>query len=331
LTKIESFFVYCSGASHSLLKRCNIETSKYIGIGASIFFTGLLAAVSSGYALFTVFDSLFYAILFGILWGLMIFNLDRYIILSMRKNGVWYKELFQAAPRIFLALIIALVISKPLETKIFEKEINNELVLLKQEVFEEQEIRIQNRYAPRLDSIQQYITKLKNEVRAKENRRNELVLIAQKEADGTGGSGKANAGPIYKIKETEAIRAQHELAIIEKTNLKSIDKLQLKLEILQKEKSELLNKLKEPNVAGISFQLTALSRLGDKYNTIRIADWFIILLFMALELAPIFTKLIAQRGPYDNLLQIHEHHFDNFRKEKIIVSNIALEKTLANA
>ena len=103
------------------------------------------------------------------------------------------------------------------------------------------------------------------------------------------------------------------------------------MESLQVEKTEDFAQLSQPDVYGISFQLTALSRLGDKYNTIRIADWFIVLLFIALELAPVFTKLISSRGPYDNLLQVHEHHFDNYRKEKIAISNITLEKTLANA
>ena len=249
----------------------------------------------------------------------------------MRKSDAWYKELLQATPRILFALLIALIISKPIEIKIFEKEINNELTLLKLEFIEEQEQRILSRYAPRLDSIRFTIQRLKNEISIKENHRNELVSIAQKEADGTGGSGKVNAGPIYKIKQNDATKAQFELDKLKAANIVSIDKLQVELESLQVEKTEDFAQLSQPDVYGISFQLTALSRLGDKYNTIRIADWFIVLLFIALELAPVFTKLISSRGPYDNLLQVHEHHFDNYRKEKIAISNITLEKTLANA
>jgi uncharacterized PurR-regulated membrane protein YhhQ (DUF165 family) len=64
----------------------------------------------------------------------MIFNLDRYIVLSMRKDEVWYKEYLQAIPRIVLAVLIALVISKPLELKIFQKEIATELIILQEEI-----------------------------------------------------------------------------------------------------------------------------------------------------------------------------------------------------
>ncbi|MEQ6121705.1 DUF4407 domain-containing protein [Reichenbachiella sp. MALMAid0571] len=331
MTKLESFFIYCSGISPTLLKRCSIENSKYIGIGASIFFTGLLAALSSGYALFTIFDSLIYAISFGILWGLMIFNLDRYIVLSMRKNEIWYRELLQATPRILLAILIALIISKPLEIKIFEKEINNELSLLKEEILKEQQESVLLRYSPRIDSIEFSIQKLKNEIKTKEKHRDELARIAQKEADGTGGSGKVNAGPIYKIKQNDAIKAQQELDLLNTTNGESIAKLKSKIESLESEKNATLSNLNQPDVYGISSQLTALNRLSHKYNTIKIADWFIVLLFVALELTPVLTKLISNCGPYDNLLQVHEHHFDNYRKEKIAASNINLEKTLSNA
>ena len=52
------FFWHCSGADMELLKKCPTESSKYVGIGATIFFTGLFAALSGAYALYTVFDSI---------------------------------------------------------------------------------------------------------------------------------------------------------------------------------------------------------------------------------------------------------------------------------
>ena len=67
---------------------------------------------------------------FGIVWGLLIFNLDRFIVSTIRKRDCFSSEFFQATPRIILAIIIAIVISKPLQIKIFEKEINT--VLLKE-------------------------------------------------------------------------------------------------------------------------------------------------------------------------------------------------------
>src|SRR6187549_34343 len=123
MKKITNFFLICSGVDSSLLKKCPSETSKYAGMGATIFFTGVFAALAAGYALYTVFDNVAIASVFGLLWGLMIFNLDRYIVSSMRKEGNFNRELLTASPRIVLAIIISIVIAKPLELKIFEKEI----------------------------------------------------------------------------------------------------------------------------------------------------------------------------------------------------------------
>ena len=58
----------------------------------------------------------------------LIFNLDRFIVSTIKKRDSKWKELLQATPRIILAMIIAMVISKPLELKLFEKEINQILL-----------------------------------------------------------------------------------------------------------------------------------------------------------------------------------------------------------
>ena len=128
---LQSFFILCSGADKNLLEGCSQgEKTKFVGIGATVFFTAVMAFLASAYALFTVFDSVYPAIAFGLVWSLLIFNLDRFIVSTIRKRDKLSAEFLQATPRILLAIIIAIVISKPLEIKIFEKEINT--VLLKE-------------------------------------------------------------------------------------------------------------------------------------------------------------------------------------------------------
>lgn len=89
MEKMKAFFWFCSGANIAILKKCPTETNKYVGIGGTVFFTGVLAALSAGYALYTVFESWYWAVAFGAVWGVMIFNLDRFIVSSMRKKGTF--------------------------------------------------------------------------------------------------------------------------------------------------------------------------------------------------------------------------------------------------
>src|SRR3569833_672700 len=127
MKRVTRFFWFCSGAHIGTLKKYPLEHNKYFGIVATIFFTALFASLSGGYAMYFVFagnpSAWVFAILFGLIWGTAIFNLDRYIVSSIDKTGTTNQQILQASPRILLAIMIGIVISRPLELKIFDKEI----------------------------------------------------------------------------------------------------------------------------------------------------------------------------------------------------------------
>ena len=64
------FLWWCAGAHQPLLKQHPSEQTKYAGLGGVLLATFLLAALSGGYALYTVFGNWWMAIGFGLLWGL---------------------------------------------------------------------------------------------------------------------------------------------------------------------------------------------------------------------------------------------------------------------
>ena len=130
-SQLQRFFWICAGTPLAVIEKYPTEHSKYFGIGATIFFTALFAGLSGGYALYFVFSGSTFAVLwsflFGVLWGVAIFNLDRYIVSSIKKSSKGVKELFQVSPRLLFAVLIAVVIVRPLELQIFDKEIREQL------------------------------------------------------------------------------------------------------------------------------------------------------------------------------------------------------------
>src|SRR5215467_10717002 len=121
----KKFLWWCAGAHQDLLKQFPSEHAKYSGLGGVLLATFVLASISAGYAVYTVFNNILWAIVFAFVWGLIIFNFDRFLVSTMRKYGVSKrKQLWMAIPRIGLALLIGLTIARPLELKIFEKEID---------------------------------------------------------------------------------------------------------------------------------------------------------------------------------------------------------------
>jgi uncharacterized protein DUF4407 len=331
MSKLKKFFWYCSGSNIQILEKCPTDGSKYVGIGASVLFTGLFAMLASGYAIYTFTASYWSSILVGLLWGLMIFNLDRFIVSSMRKTGNKRNEFIMALPRIILAILISVVISRPLELKVFEREIETELTLINAEIKETQIDQLRTKAEAEIESLQKENESIASVTSEKENSRDQLREIASQEADGTGGSMERNAGPIYKIKKADADKVETELSSLRTRNdqiitgnLASIDSIRSRLTVQ-------IAKLDEPNYTGLAARLEALDRISVKSAAIWMANWFIILLFIAIETAPVFVKLISYKGPYDHLLAQEEHGFETKWLEFVAKANKVTRKKAERA
>jgi hypothetical protein len=247
----------------------------------------------------------------------MIFNLDRYIVSSMRKEGNAWREWRTALPRLVLAILISIIIAKPLELKIFEKEINAELKIMDQQTISAQENEIKSRFDPERERITNEINTLRNEEVIKTNKRDELNRIAREEADGTGGSKKKNAGPIYKLKKAEVEQVDKELEELKMKNEKLISAKLKSINQNDSLKTSALVTLTHQQLDGPAARLEALKRLTSSSSAIWWANWFVILLFIAVETAPVFVKLISPSGPYDQLLKAEENSVDASHLETI--------------
>ncbi len=318
---LQQFFLLCSGADVNILKTCsNGEQNKYAGIGATVFFTAVMATIASSYALYTVFDNVFTAIFFGIIWGLLIFNLDRYIVSTIKKRDDKFAEFFQALPRIILAVIIAIVISKPLELKIFEKEINQVLLEQKNELTLANQNQIAEQYTPKIVELQNSITNLQTEIDAKETEVDALYDTYITEAEGTSGTMKLGKGPVYKEK-----REKHDASLAELQKLKTDNKA--KIATLETEIANLQTAQKasvkdsQPIIDNFDGLMARVNALGELPW---LPSFFIFLLFLAIETSPIFAKLISPKGEYDYKLQDEETRVKTWTMQQVAERKLLL-------
>ncbi|WP_431243808.1 DUF4407 domain-containing protein [Flavobacterium sp. P21] len=293
---LKQFFILCSGADRDLLKDCSEgEQTKYVGIGATVFFTAVMAFLASAYALFTVFDSIYPALIFGFVWSLLIFNLDRFIVSTIKKRDRFMDEFLQATPRIALAIIIAIVISKPLEIKIFEKEINTVLLKEKNEMELANKKQIGTYFKTDLDKNKAEIVALKADIVKKEKEVNALYSTYITEAEGTAGTKKLGKGPVYKEK-----REKHDASLKEYETLKATNgaKIAEKEKIGKQLQADLDKKVSQTQPIiegfdGLMARINALNKLPW------LPSFFIMLLFLAIETSPIIAKLLAPKGEFD--------------------------------
>ncbi|WP_298502281.1 DUF4407 domain-containing protein [uncultured Maribacter sp.] len=319
---LQQFFILCSGADTSILKTCSKgEQSKYGGIGATVFFTALMAFIASSYALYRVFDSIYISIFFGLIWGLLIFNLDRFIISTIRKRDDFKKEIVQAIPRIILAVIIAIVISKPLEMKIFEKEINQILLEQKNELSLANQQQILQQYTPEIMELEKNITQLKNDILLKEMETNTLYDIYISEAEGTAGTKLLGKGPVYKEKREKHDASLTELQQLKEKNNQKISQTETQIASLKKEYNNNVNNAQPiiDNFDGLMSRINALEKLPW------LPSFFIFFLFLAIETSPLIAKLLSPKGEYDWKLEEEESNLKTSIANKVNQQNHVLE------
>jgi len=297
---LKQFFILCSGADKNLLEGCSEgEQTKFAGIGATVFFTAVMAFIASAYALFTVFDSIYPAIAFGLVWGLLIFNLDRFIVSTIRKRDSFSREFLQATPRIALAVIIAIVISKPLEIKIFEKEINTVLLKEKNAMALANKKQVTDYFKTDLDKNKAQTDSLKSEITKKEKEVNALYETYITEAEGTKGTMKLGKGPVFKEKIAKHDLAKSELETLRKANLAKIADNEKTAKTLQTDLDKKVNDTQPiiDGFDGLMARINALNKLPW------LPSFFIMLLFLAIETSPIIAKLLSPKGEYDFKLE----------------------------
>lgn len=300
---LKRFFIFCSGADTKILDSCSPgEQTKYAGIGATVFFTAVMAFIAASYALYTVFDNYFTSILFGLIWGLLIFNLDRFIVSTIKKKDNFRSELLQATPRIILAVIIALVIAKPLEIKIFEKEINRVLLEQKNDMTLANQEQIATRFDPEIAELNAEIVSLKEEISMKEAEVNDLYSTYIAEAEGTAGTKRLGKGPVYAEKREKHDAELLALNELKATNAEKITALEESIAELNREFEAKVTE-SQPVIDGFNGLMARINALGELPF---LPSLFIMLLFLAIETAPIIAKLLSPKGAYDLKLEEEE-------------------------
>ena len=311
-SRLTKFLWWCAGADEQLLKFCTTsEHIRYQGVGAFVLFTGLLAFLSGGYAIFTVFRPLDPAasavgpaiggLAFGAFWATIIFNLDRYIVSSTGKGDgketISLSELINSLPRLVMAGLIGVVMSVPIELRLFEREINVELKRKEIDTMADYERRDSIAFSARTHTLDSLTTSLEHQGDTAAMLTRQAYDAMSAEGDGTGGTGRNGTGKRWEAKKT-----RFEQLTTDETRLRAA--LKPARDSLQREQRSLRDSLAAHRVDN----LKTARQIGGLIDRLRIADdkggmsiWVLRFLLLVLETIPVLTKLMHRTGPYDIL------------------------------
>ena len=301
------FFWECAGASEDILRECPYsERVKYASIGGLVLGTAILAWISSTFALWSVFAKTglvgqFSALLAGVLWGLFIFNLDRFVVSSTGKGDgtstISLPEFINALPRLAMALVIGIAVSTPLELQIFKPEIDAKIDQFASEQRQQIEAELTREFTD-IPKLETELNRLETQVvESREQLRKADDQVAG-EVAGRIGSGKPGDGPstrearILAQKRKEALSADSS-ALRDRGGVlrDSIGKLMV-VRITAKQARERTVSAFD----GLAMRLRAGHEVAGAWT-----EWMLRLLFILVEVAPVLFKLMIAKGPYDYL------------------------------
>jgi hypothetical protein len=305
-----------AGGDKNILERATFaDQMKYMCLGGVVSATGIMAALAGGFAFYTIFEPKGVAIeqgfslstcilssIFGFLWGLMIFNIDRFIVTSTGKGdgteAITWEEFKGAIPRILMGAIIAMTISKPVEIRMFKTEIDSRLYEEQLKTQKEFKMRTAANFADQLKVVNDDLDKLTTARQQLTDRIRVAEIEYTKQLNGTAGNGLKGDGPLAKALKAQLDNLEQQGIQFDQAHVAELVTAQAKRQAILKDEDKAL--AENVTVAKGLDGLLERIKLADE-----IAGWgislFVTLLFLAIELTPIFFKLMLVKTPYDYL------------------------------
>ena len=315
-TRLMRLLWKAAGGDRYILERATFaDQMKYMCLGGVVSATGIMASLAGGFAFYTIFEpkgsaieqgfslgTCMLSVFFGFFWGLMIFNIDRFIVTSTGKGdgteAITWEEFKGAIPRILMGAIIAMTISKPVEIRMFKTEIDARLYEEQLKVQKEFEKRTAANFEDRLNTVDVDL----NKVGAARQELMDRIKKAEQDyldqLNGRTGVAGAGNGPLSKALKVQLDKLDQDMTDFDRAHAAELTAAEDKRKSILKEKEQALSE-----------NVTVAHGLDGLLERIKLADeisgWgislFVTLLFLAIELTPIFFKLMLVKTPYDYL------------------------------
>jgi len=289
---MSEIMLWLSGVDRDALSHCERERNKFVAMGGTVLTTAALATLAATFTIHEFLHApLFFAVILGLGWGFAIMNLDRWLLVSIRRQDSTWKTIGMATPRVLLAVLIGAVIAHPLVLRVFDKEISAQATRDKAQSLSDgrEEIREQYVAIPALDqeakALRAELTDVDSgaavvgapeyqeadgELQQLEKKAANAQHAALCELDGRCGTDRRGAGPAYDEKK----RVADELAAQVAAQRARVEAIRGRLLETESRQADRTRQSQQRNVAGVEAKLRqlkqdrkkALVELKDEYN-----------------------------------------------------------------
>ncbi len=328
--RINAFFQFLSKTDQEILAMCPEYTRKnQTSLGIFVFFTGIFAFLSGAFAIHAAFPDPRSYISIGLIYSCMIMAIDREIVSANSR--------LTAAMRLPLALVIGIIIAIPLEMKLFEDRILQQLKVLENRVNDKSLLRKhaqEDFLTRRVDALEKQISEYRQKI-------SEAQYVMLDETIGTvkeGRTGKAGQGPAYDAAR-ELFSKHEELLNKAQTEHDSLlnSQVQLRGEFKQEYEQRYV-----AQVYGFLSRYEALESLKAESESAFWMAWGVRMLLVLIEMFPALIKIMTPKNEYSALIEAERQknlmrisgianlHMSEILNDPLIPPNRSLKEELKN-
>ncbi len=242
-------------------------------MGLCVLITPLLGFASGTFASQLLTNVLLTALCIGLLWAIIVFIIDRAVVSATKPGEINFGVL----GRIFLACAFAVIISVPIELKLFNDAIIEKL----NDQLTKDAKRTNEYYDGEIQKINLSLVKAHHPIELAK----QTYIV---ELDGGAGRKVAGNGAIAKLKGQLYREADSSYKIYAKDQQAEINSLNIKRRID-------LKNLGEFQAKGFLGQIESLDKLSDENKHVFSVIWGLRIFMLLIELTPIFIKLGMSR------------------------------------
>lgn len=287
LRQIQKFLIICAGYDSEIAEKCtSSEITKITTLGTLVVIPAILGFFSAFIAVWLTSHNVFISLMGGMVWSAIIFFVDRAIVSYGRSKKI---DLIFFG-RLCMAIVIAFTISMFLEIAIFYDAIR-----------EQQQVELIEMHDQTNTKFNSQIILLQSKLSKAKERLDEKEDDFLNELDGSGGTHKRGAGPVYQEKK-DAYEKEQALYNEEKGRVAGAIE---RLEALIEEEVSLIDSTYAEGILG---SLRALFSIEDPI--VKWATWLIRLLLLFIELIPILIKITptGDIGVYHKIVDMNDRN-----------------------
>ncbi|KUL34497.1 DUF4407 domain-containing protein [Actinoplanes awajinensis] len=314
-------FIWLAGGDDVILRNCtNMHRSEQIRLtclGALTVVPAVLGTCAMAYAISTLTDEAYLYVGGGVLWGLIVLAVDRYLVATMHKSEVRRRGglVVSMLARLIFAIFIGIAVAHPLVLLWFDKTITQTIDENRRTAISERTAQAERDVAA-LPPAQLASTDLVEQRAQRQEYKECLVKLQtyeqsnlQSEETTCGvSSGSAGCGPRCALigdridevtKEIEVLDQQ--IAAAQGADGKAGDARQGEVDVILDQRDADLAAIEKTFSTDYLARVNALDQLMEKNPHVKWVQFFLILLFVLVDLVPLVMKMATPAGEYEHI------------------------------